>query len=214
MVRRRVLINLSGELFPHKITPFVELIQAGYAQGREIAVVCGGGNILRGGRDTARHMQRALADQIGMLSTVINGLFLHDALPHSTLLSALEIENLERYNPINARSLIQKRPLILVGGIGQGGVSTDTVSVLRAQELGCEAWVKVTKYDSVYNSDPATNPDAQVIPNPTYAHINAYNLGVVDQAAAALGKERGPGMIIVSGTQDFWECIDRSRLVE
>jgi uridylate kinase len=68
----------------------------------------------------------------------------------------------------------------------------------------------------VYDSDPATNPDAQEINNPTYAYINAHNLGVVDQAAAALGKERGPGMIVINGEEieDFWNQIDSAELIE
>jgi uridylate kinase len=216
MKYKRILINLSGELFPDKIESFVTIIKDGCKQGRQIAIVCGGGNVLRGGRDAAQSMNRALADQIGMLSTVINGVFLHDILNESKLLSALGVENIERYNPVIARPLIQKHPLILVGGIGQGGVSTDTVSVLRAQELGCDVWVKVTKYGAVYDSDPATNPDAQEINNPTYAYINAHNLGVVDQAAAALGKERGPGMIVINGEEieDFWNQIDSAELIE
>jgi uridylate kinase len=212
----RILLNISGEFFPTKAEFFAETIATSKAS---IAVVCGGGNILRGGRDSAKNMQRAIADQIGMTSTIINSLFLYNHLSlikPTQLYSALQIQNIKHYNPLEAVSVFNSgTPIIIAGGAGQGYISTDTAAVLRAKELQCHAWVKVTKYDQIYDSDPALNPQAQPLTNVTYEEILEKNLGIMDRTAAALA---GPPMILVnaqtcSTAEEFWGAVSAGSTV-
>lgn len=214
VVRNRILVNFSGEFFPNLLEFVVSVIVAGRVCGKEVVVVCGGGNVLRGGRGSAKSIDRAVADQIGMLGTVINSLFLYDALRVKTptrMVSALQVQHIACYNPITASQEVTNQVLIIGGGTGVGGISTDTASILYAQQLKCDLWIKVTKYDEVYDSDPATNPSAQVISNPTYKEISRHNLMVIDPTAAALGAEHGPGMLLINGhntnAEDFWRQV-------
>lgn len=216
--RNRILIKTSGAMYPHQVADLAKLITSPHRGQYRVAVLCGGGNIMRGGRDDAARMQRNIADRIGMLGTVINALHLQDALDRTNIrsktYSSIHIQGIEDYNPLQTpKEFEQHEAILLAGGIAQGYFSTDTAAILRARELNCILWVKFTKYDAVYDSDPATNTDATRIRSPTYsALINAKSCrSVIDTTAAVLGAHSGPPMLLADhknlDAKHFWHRV-------
>ena len=205
MSYRRVLLKLSGEALGksadgHGIDPAA--IQALARQladvsrsGVEAAVVVGGGNILRGAEYSALGAQRASADYMGMLATVINGLALSDALEQTgvatRVMTALEIravaEPFVRRRAL--RHLERGRVVILAGGTGNPFFSTDTAAALRAIELGCEVLLKATKVDGVYSADPKRDASAERLEELTYMDVLERRLRVMDGTAITLCME-------------------------
>lgn len=198
---KRVLLKLSGEALAGKAgygidTEVLELIakQVQHIRelGVEIGIVLGGGNIFRGLAAAAHGMDRAQADYMGMLATVMNSLALQDALERlgvfTRVQSAIEIQELaEPYIRRRAiRHLEKKRVVIFAGGTGNPYFSTDTAASLRAMEISAEVILKGTKVDGVYSADPMKQKNAMLFKSLTYIEVLQKNLKVMDSTAISL----------------------------
>lgn len=208
---KRVLLKISGEALKgsreYGVDPvFVETlasqIREVYQMGVEIGIVLGGGNIFRGASEAAAHMNRAVADSIGMIATVINSLMVQDALEAcgvpSRVLSAIDMRDVcEPYIRRRAlRHLEKGRVIILAGGTGNPYFSTDSAAALRANELAAEVLVKATKVDGVYTADPQKDPKATKIDNICYQDAIALNLRVMDTSALSLCRDNNIPIIV------------------
>ncbi len=202
---QRVLLKLSGEalgapetgqgLSPARVGELAEALADAHRRGVSLAVVCGGGNILRGEEFSRLGAQRASADYMGMLGTVINALALQDTLERegvpTRVLSALEIRAVaEPFVRRRALSHLEKgRVVLLAAGTGNPYFTTDTAAALRAAELGCEVLLKATKVDGVYTSDPKRDPSAERLEHLSYMEVLERRLGVMDGTAITLCME-------------------------
>lgn len=207
----RVILKVSGEALmgdkgygidPGVIDAIAEEIKEVYKMGVEIAVVIGGGNIFRGLAATAIGMERASADYMGMLATVLNALALQDALEKKGIVtrvqSAIEMRALaEPYIRRRAiRHLEKKRVVIFAAGTGNPYFSTDTAAALRAIEIGAEVILKGTKVDGVYDSDPMTNKSAKKFDSLTHLDVLQRGLKVMDATAISLCKDNNLPIIV------------------
>lgn len=160
-----------------------------------VSIVIGGGNIFRGIAGAAQGMDRATADYMGMLATVINALALEHALTRAGLeprvLSAIPMPTIcEPYSRPRAMAHLAKgRVVIFAAGTGSPYFTTDTAAALRAVEMGCDAFLKATQVDGVYSSDPRTNPDAIRYEKLSYTDVLVKNLKVMDATAISLARE-------------------------
>ena len=202
---RRVVLKLSGEAFADQelnygIDPVivdrvaVEIAQVA-AEGYQIAIVVGGGNIFRGLSSAAKGMDRANADYMGMLATVINALALRDSLERAgaptRVQTAINIQEVaEPYIRLRAiRHLEKGRVVIFAAGTGNPFFTTDTTAALRAAEVGAEAVLKAPKVDGVYSADPVKNPGAELYENLTYMEVMNRQLRVMDSTAITMCME-------------------------
>lgn len=198
---QRVLIKLSGEalqgdqgygISPQTLETFAEQICELQRLGVELAIVIGGGNIFRGVAGSTAGMDRASADYMGMLATVINGLALQDAIEkfgvQTRVQTALEIKEVaEPYIRRRATRHLEKgRVVIFAAGTGNPYFTTDTAAALRAMECHAEVIMKATNVDGVYDSDPKENPDAKRFERLTYLDVLSKNLRVMDSTAISL----------------------------
>ncbi len=199
---KRVLIKLSGEAFadpqhgfgidPRIVASMARQIAEAKALGSELAIVIGGGNIIRGLSASAQGTDRTTADYMGMLSTVINALAIQDALEkegvQTRVQTAIWMQELaEPYIRRRAMRHLEKgRVVIFAGGTGNPYFSTDTTAALRALEIGAEAILKATRVDGVYDSDPLVNPDAQMFHSLEYIEVLNRGLKVMDSTAISL----------------------------
>jgi len=198
---RRILLKVSGEMLageqgygiqPSILEGLAEEIADVVAMDVEVAVVIGGGNIFRGLAASARGMERASADYMGMLATVLNALALQNALESrgvsTRVQSAIEMRQLaEGYIRRRAiRHLEKKRVVIFAGGTGNPYFSTDTAASLRAMEIGAQVIMKGTKVDGIYDSDPVKNPQAKKYDEIPFLSILTQNLKVMDSTAISL----------------------------
>ena len=198
---RRILLRVSGEMLageqgygvqPSILEGLAEEIADVVAMDVEVAVVIGGGNIFRGLAASARGMERASADYMGMLATVLNALALQNALEgkgvSTRVQSAIEMRQLaEGYIRRRAiRHLEKKRVVIFAGGTGNPYFSTDTAASLRAMEIGAQVIMKGTKVDGIYDSDPVKNPQAKKYAEIPFLSILTQNLKVMDSTAISL----------------------------
>ena len=198
---RRVLLKLSGEALmgevdygidPKVLTRLAEEIGDAVDTGAEVAIVVGGGNIFRGLSESAAGMDRAQADYIGMLATVMNALALQEALEHqgrfTRVMSAIDMQSVaESYIRRRAvRHLEKGRIVIFAAGTGNPYFTTDTTAALRALEVNCEVIMKATKVDGVYDSDPKKNPDAVKFDELDYMDVLNRGLKVMDSTAISL----------------------------
>jgi uridylate kinase len=202
---RRVVLKLSGEGFGDsrmgisidETLNVARVAQRVVQRGAELAIVVGGGNILRGAQFSAggEVIKEATAHYMGMLATVLNGLALQDALEkldcETRLLTAIRMEVVaEPYIRRRATRHLEKgRVVILAGGTGNPFVTTDTAAALRARELGADIVLKATKVDGVYSEDPVKNPHAVRYEKLTYNQVIRDNLRVMDTAAIDLCRE-------------------------
>ena len=208
---RRILLKLSGEALLGKrqygVDPdFCAFIAAQVAEvhrtGIEIGNVVGGGNIFRGLAASAKGMDRATGDYIGMLATVMNGLALQDALEKAgvatRVMSAIAMNEIaEPYIRRRAvRHLEKGRVIILAAGTGNPYFTTDTAAALRAVEIGAEIILKATKVDGVYDADPLSNPDAKRYERLTYSQVLAQGLRVLDATAVSLCMENDTPIVV------------------
>jgi len=208
---RRVLLKLSGEALlgerSYGVDPaFCAFIAKQLAEvrsnGVEIGVVVGGGNIFRGLAASARGMDRATADYIGMLGTVMNGLALQDALERTgvqtRVMSAIAMNEIaEPYIRRRAvRHLEKGRVVIFVAGTGNPYFTTDTAAALRAIEIGADVLLKATKVDGVYDADPMQQPDATRFDHLEYADLLRDQLKVMDGAAVSLCMENDLPIVV------------------
>jgi len=172
------------------------------ALGVEIAVVIGGGNIFRGLAASSRGMDRANADYMGMLATVMNSLALQDALERGDLptrvLSAISMQELcEPYIRRRAMRHLEKgRVVIFAAGTGNPYFTTDTAAALRAMEIHAEVMLKATKVDGVYDKDPKKHPDAQRFTRLTYLDVLQRNLQVMDSTATSLCRDNQMDIVV------------------
>jgi uridylate kinase len=202
---KRVLVKLSGEalmapdgywLDPHTLSGLANDIAEATEAGFEIALVIGGGNIIRGARmSAAGWIDRPTADAMGMLGTVMNSLALETALNaagvQARTMSAVSMPTIcETYARQPALHHLDKgQVIVLAGGTGNPFFTTDTSAVLRAAELRCDAVLKATQVDGVYSADPMKDPSAQRFERLTHDEAIAKDLKVMDTAAFALARE-------------------------
>ena len=201
---RRILLKLSGEALMgddsyginrETIEQIVTQIQEVLAFGVQIAIVIGGGNIFRGVAPTAAGMDRATADYMGMLATVMNGLAMRDALVRrnikTRLMSALPIGTVvESYSSRDAiRHLTQGEVCVFVAGTGNPFFTTDTAACLRGIEIEANLILKATKVDGVYNKDPSKYEDAVKYDTLTFDQVLDEKLGVMDLTAICLCRD-------------------------
>ena len=223
---RRVVLKLSGEAFadpttnygidPSTVDQVAREIVAVHREGHEIAVVVGGGNIFRGLSSAAKGMDRASADYMGMLATVINALALRDGIERAgspcRVQTAISIQQVaEPYIRLRAiRHLEKGRIVVLAGGTGNPFFTTDTTAALRAAEIGADAVLKATKVDGVYSADPVSDPDAKLLEKVTYMDVISQRLQVMDTTAITMCMDNAlpirvfnmmqPGNIACGGT--------------
>lgn len=210
---KRVVVKLSGEalqggqthgLDAQTLDRIAEDLDAAAALGVEIAVVVGGGNFFRGIQGADKGIERARADSIGMLATVMNALALEYALEKqgraARALSAVPMPALcEPYSRQTAlHHLGKRRVVILAGGTGNPFFTTDTGAALRGAELSCDAIMKATQVDGVYSADPKKDPNATRYERLTHDEAIAKNLAVMDTAAFALARENRIPIIVFS----------------
>jgi uridylate kinase len=198
---RRVLLKMSGEALAggtgygiddDTLRSFAQEIAEVHALGGEIAVVVGGGNIFRGIAGSTHGIERATADYMGMLATIMNSLALQAAVERlglqTRVLSALEIKEVaEPYIRRRAtRHLEKRRIVIFAAGTGNPFFTTDTAASLRAVEIGADILIKATRVDGVYDSDPELNPAAVRYTELTYLDVLSQKLKVMDSTAISL----------------------------
>jgi uridylate kinase len=208
---RRILLKLSGEALmgnrPYGVDPeFVASMARQVAEvhglGVEVAVVVGGGNIFRGLAASAKGMDRATGDYIGMLATVMNGLALQDGMEREGLqtrvMTAIAMNEIaEPYIRRRAvRHLEKGRVVVFVAGTGNPYFTTDTAAALRAVEIGAQVILKATRVDGIYDSDPETNPKAVRYDTLTYGEVLAQRLQVLDATAVSLCMENDLPIVV------------------
>jgi len=201
MKYKRIMLKVSGEalagdegfgISPRMLNFLAGEIEQVHKLGLQIAVVVGGGNILRGIPASAEGMDRSSADYVGMLATVMNGLALQDALERLAIDTRVQsaIEMREVAEPFIRRRAIRHlekgRVVIFVGGTGNPYFSTDTAAALRAMEVKCEVVFKATKVDGVYTADPLLDPSAKKFDELSYIEVLNRQLKVMDSTAISL----------------------------
>lgn len=212
---RRILLKISGEMLAgeqgYGIQPSImetlanEVSEIG-ALGVEVAIVIGGGNIFRGLAASAEGMERASADYMGMLATILNALALQNTLERlgveTRVQSAIEMRQLaEGYIRRRAiRHLEKKRVVIFAGGTGNPYFSTDTAAALRAKEIGADVIMKGTNVDGIYEADPASNPKAKMFAELPFLSILNKHLKVMDSTAITLCMDNDLPLIVFNLT--------------
>lgn len=203
-VAKRILLKLSGEALmgdlsygidPTIIGRIASEIKVISDMGVEIAIVIGGGNIFRGAGLARAGMDRVTGDHMGMLATVINALAIQDALERAEVtarvMSALAIHDVcEDYIRRRAiRHLEKGRVVVLAAGTGNPFFTTDTAASLRAIEIGADLMLKATKVNGIFDSDPATNPNAVQLPEVTFERVLIEQLNVMDATAIVMCRD-------------------------
>ncbi|HUM00810.1 MAG TPA: UMP kinase [Thermoanaerobaculia bacterium] len=201
---RRVLLKLSGEALlgsqpfgiePAMVARIADEVADVCRLGVEVAVVIGGGNIIRGVSAADQGIDRITGDSMGMLATIINALALQDAMEkrkvHTRVMTAFEVravaEPFIRRRAI--RHLEKKRAVIFAGGTGNPFFTTDSAAALRANEIRADAILKATRVDGIYTADPQTNSEARLLPHVTYQEVLEKRLAVMDAASVALCRD-------------------------
>ena len=210
---KRVLLKLSGEVLmggqqfgidPEFVAELAKEVKAAKDGGLEICLVIGGGNIFRGMAGAAKGMDRAQADYMGMLATVMNALAMQNALEQlgvpTRVQSAIEMDKV--CEPVirrrAERHLEKGRVVIFAAGVGAPYFTTDSGAALRAAEMRCDALLKGTSVDGVYDSDPKTNPSAKRYETVDYDTVLAGNLKVMDASAVALCRDNSIPIVVFS----------------
>lgn len=214
--------GLHGET----LTEIAKQIQRLHAQGIEIALVVGGGNIFRGASDLAKGLlNRATADHMGMMATIINGLALQNVFEsvglEALVLSSLPISSIARPYAREAaiHHLERKRIVICVAGTGSPYFTTDTAAVVRACEMECDVLLKGTKVEGVFSADPLSHPEAIFYPTLTYRQILTDHLRVMDLTAVTLAAENQLPILVFSlkkdkGLEEALKGIGRFTLIQ
>ncbi len=207
----RVLLKLSGEAFaggeglgidPAVVQHIAKAVAEVTREGVQVAVVCGGGNMFRGAQMSARGMDRARGDYMGMLGTVINCLALQDFLEKlgvdTRVQTAITMGQVaEPYIPRRAIRHLEKGRVVIFGaGIGQPFFSTDTAAAQRALEISADAVLKGTQVDGVYDADPKKNPDAFRFDRLEYGEVLQRGLKVMDSTAISLCMDNGLPIVV------------------
>ncbi|MDX2230905.1 MAG: UMP kinase [Leptolyngbyaceae cyanobacterium bins.349] len=208
---RRVVLKLSGEalmgdlqygIAPEVVQSIAQEVSDVAANGVQVAIVVGGGNIFRGIKGAAAGMDRATADYIGMIATVMNSMTLQDALERlgvpTRVQTAIAMQEVaEPYIRRRAIRHLEKGRVVIFGaGSGNPFFTTDTTAALRAAEIGADVLFKATKVDGVYDSDPRTNPNARRYQTLNYGHVITQDLRVMDTTAISLCKDNNIPIIV------------------
>ncbi|MBF2088284.1 MAG: UMP kinase [Synechococcales cyanobacterium K44_A2020_017] len=211
MTYQRILLKLSGEALMGELAYGIDpMIVQGIAEevlevvsmGVQVAIVVGGGNIFRGVKGASAGMDRATADYIGMIATVMNAMTLQDSLERAgvptRVQTAIEMKEVaEPYIRRRAIRHLEKQRVVIFGaGSGNPFFTTDTTAALRAAEINADVVFKATKVDGVYDSDPNKNPNAQRFNTLTYAHVLTQDLKVMDSTAIALCKDNNIPIVV------------------
>jgi uridylate kinase len=212
-IYRRVLLKISGEalmgdrdygLDPTTVERIANEIVTVHAMGVQVCLVIGGGNIFRGLSGAAAGIERATADHIGMLATVINALAMQSALENlglpTRVQSAIPMDTVcEKFIRRRALRHMEKgRVVVFAAGCGNPYFTTDTAAALRAVEMNCDALLKATQVDGVYSADPKTSPDALRYDRLSYQDVLSRDLRVMDAAAIALARENKLPILVFS----------------
>lgn len=212
---KRVLLKLSGEALqgdagygidPKVLDSLARQIKEVVDGGLELAITVGGGNIFRGLAASAEGMDRAQADYIGMLATVMNALALQESLEragvYTRVMSAIAMQEVaETYIRRRAQRHLEKgRVVIFAAGTGNPYFTTDTTAALRACEIGAECIMKATKVDGIYDSDPVKNPDAKKFDKISYIDVLSRGLQVMDSTAISLCMDNHMPIIVFNLT--------------
>jgi uridylate kinase len=196
-----VLLKLSGEAFgksaspglsPESLAYLIDEMAPVYASGVQLGIVVGGGNLVRGSSVT--FLDRVVADRLGMLNTLINGMALCDALRQreipALLQSAVAVSFLDPIDPLRARAALTEQHLVIfVGGTGNPFVTTDTAAAIRAAEIHAGLLLKATDVAGVYTADPKKNKSAQRLQRVSYEQVLLQNLAVMDLAAVEICRQ-------------------------
>ena len=210
---KRILLKLSGEVLmgqqqfgidPEFVAELAAEVKTAKESGLEICLVIGGGNIFRGMAGAAKGMDRAQADYMGMLATVMNALAMQNALEQlgvpTRVQSAIEMDKV--CEPVirrrAERHLEKGRVVIFAAGVGAPYFTTDSGAALRAAEMKCDALLKGTSVDGIYDSDPKTNPEAKRYDSVDYDTVLAENLKVMDASAVALCRDNNIPIVVFS----------------
>ncbi len=208
---KRVLLKLSGEVFKGNQDFGLEAecirrlsgeIKEVASLGVQLGVVIGGGNIFRGNSEMAQGMNRAVADYIGMIATMVNSLFLQDTLERlgvdTRVMSAIEMRGVaEPYIRRRALRHLEKGRVVIFGcGTGNPFFTTDTAAALRASEIDAKVLLKGTKVDGVYSADPKINKTAQFFKEITFSDVLEKNLRVMDATAISLCRENNLPIVV------------------
>ncbi len=208
---RRVLLKLSGEALMGSqtfgidekvVAKVADELKEVHALGVDLAVVIGGGNIIRGLAASHRGIERVTGDYMGMLATVINALALQDALEKRGVTTRVQtaIDIREVAEPFIRRRAIRHlekgRVVIFGAGTGNPFFTTDSAAALRANEIHADVLLKATKVEGVYSDDPNVNPEAEFLPQVSYQGVLERNLGVMDAAAISLCRENDLPIVV------------------
>lgn len=213
---KRVLLKLSGEQLQGKFDGGFDAERAAWiadeikkVQGTQIVLMIGGGNYARGAQLTGGGVQRVTADNIGMLGTLMNALALADVfnandLPARAVTNIKADQVADQFTHRRVLShLAKNRVVVVAGGIGRPYLTTDTAAVSLALELDCDAILKATKVDGVYDSDPHQNPDAKKFETLTLREaVEQPDIKVMDQAAIALAEDHGQSIVVFELLQE------------
>ncbi len=208
---QRILLKISGEALLGEqghgidgdiLTQYANEIKAAHAEGYEVSVVVGGGNIFRGVKGATEGMDRVQGDYMGMLATMINSMALQDALErkgvHTRLMSAIRMEEVaEPYIRRRAIRHLEKGRVVIFGaGTGNPYFTTDTAASLRAIEIEADVILKGTRVDGIFDSDPEKNPDAKKFPTITGEEVLDKRLSIMDLTAFTLCRENETPIIV------------------
>jgi uridylate kinase len=227
---KRIVLKISGEalretgsgdnISPQIVDKVARAIQEVHALGVEVAVVVGGGNIWRGASANRRGMDRTMADYMGMLATIMNGIALQSQLEdngvETRVLTAIEVKNVaEPYVVRRAvRHLAKGRVVIFVAGTGNPYFSTDTTAALRASEIGAQVILKATKVDGIYTADPVKDPTATRFDRITYSEALQRRLQVMDSTAFSLCMDNKVPIVVfdMSDPQNILKAVRGERI--
>jgi uridylate kinase len=210
---RRILLKLSGEALmgdrsfgidPTIVQTIAQEVAEIVGDGVEVAIVVGGGNIFRGMQGASAGMDRATADYIGMIATVMNALTLQDALERldppveTRVMTAIAMQEVaEPYIRRRAMSHLENKRVVIFGaGSGNPFFTTDTTAALRGAEIDAEVIFKATRVDGIYDSDPKLNPNAKRHHVLTYEHVLSHNLKVMDTTAFTMCQENNIPIVV------------------
>lgn len=222
---KRILLKMGGEALagpqgfgiePKRAEEVAQIVKDVYDLGVQVAIVIGGGNLWRGSVGSAMGMERASADHIGMIATVMNALALQDALERvgvaTRVQTSVEMRAIaEPFIRLRAiRHLDKGRVVIFGGGTGNPYFTTDSAGALRAMEINADVLIKATKVDAIYTDDPQKNPDAERMDELSYIDFLNMRLRVMDSTAVSLCMDNDLPIVVL----DFWEKDSVKHLVQ
>ena len=226
---KRILLKISGEAMvgdkgfgidPSTVDYIAREIKKAVSTGIEIAIVIGGGNLFRGVEASVKGIERASADYMGMLATVINALALQNSLEKQSIPTRVQtaIEMKELAEPYIRRKAIRHlekgRTVIFAAGTGNPYFTTDTAAALRAMEIGADVILKATKVDGIYTSDPVKDPTAKKYDIVTYIDVLKKGLSVMDSAAVSLCMDNNLPIVVFNlrGESNIKKIIEGKKI--